>query len=120
MSCRDWPEAAEGAGMRKAVIVGLAIAIMPVGHIQSFGSDVYTALMLVAEKAVDANTHLGNGINRQQAVAAAGMISANGYTCTKMDSIYSMVLSSGLKVYCNGKYYFELEDRGGKWAVTAK
>lgn len=65
----------------------------------------------------------GDPFTPEQQAEAQRLIQAHGYLCDSVASIRDG-FASGLVVKClasgNREYWFDLEDHGGKWTVTAR
>lgn len=68
--------------------------------------------------AVTTHTKLGNGITTDIAFIASNMIKANGYRCDEAIQVLGAITVNGFKVYCDNRYFYLVEDRGGRWTVT--
>jgi len=69
---------------------------------------------------VAAGAQLGVGIGDDEVVFVAHTVRRAGYRCDAVDGLYRHNFSVGFKAYCNGRYVFDVEDRGGRWVVTVR
>jgi hypothetical protein len=55
------------------------------------------------------------------AALTAELVKANGYRCDTVHSIYRFLTGPGFTLRCNqGRYKYDVADRGGHWVVTVK
>lgn len=57
-------------------------------------------------------------LNPSQISTAQKLIQIYGYRCDYVNFALHSSWSGVIGVTCNGKYRYEIEDKGGKWVVT--
>lgn len=57
-------------------------------------------------------------LNPSQISTAQKLIKIYGYKCDDVNFALHSSWSGIISVTCNGKYCYELEDKGGRWVVT--
>ena len=90
----------------------------------------FTALLLLAafcdnsfaqSVTIESDAKIHKSVTQDQAINLAKYINAHGYSCRSISAVNPFAVKRGWHVMCNGyNYHFEVEDRGGKYIVTAK
>jgi hypothetical protein len=52
--------------------------------------------------------------------ALVALIRLNGYKCDTLTKWHPLLFSRGYEVYCDLYYSYDVEDKNGRWVVTAK
>ena len=72
-------------------------------------------------QSIESDASIHKSVKRDQAINLAKYINANGYSCRSISSVTPFAVKRGWHVMCNKyNYHFEVEDKGGKYIVTAK
>jgi len=70
---------------------------------------------------IEPDASIYKDVTRDQAISLAKYINAHGYSCNSISAVVPFAIKHGWYVTCNGyNYRFEVEDKGGKFIVTAK
>ena len=72
-------------------------------------------------QSIESDASIHKSVTRDQAINLAKYINAHGYSCRSISAVTPFAVKRGWHVMCNGyNYHFEVEDKGGKYIVTAK
>lgn len=79
------------------------------------------SMSVMAATPIEPSSAIDRGLSPQIIEGLTALARGRGYSCDSVTVARKMIVGSGFILVCNnGRYEYEIEDKGGNWIFTVK